>query len=371
MKQLKSVNIQKPTPILDLNIVRSNLERMVAKVQGTATKLRPHMKTHQSLTIAEMLHDYSIDKITVSSVEMAAYFALNGWGDITIAVPANPLEISHINEVAAETSLSLLVDNQETLMQLESRLNKKVGIWIKIDVGYHRAGISAESIDEIAALAKSISSSKKVLLRGILTHAGHSYDATGADEILAIHTDSLKKMASIRQSLAETINEDIQISIGDTPTCSLANFFEPADEIRPGNFFFFDLFQHQLGVCELSDIALRVACPVIGKYPDRETLAIYGGGIHLSKECLYDHQQKKIFGMVDTDKPNEMSLHCHTGRLYHTSQEHGLISLPAAKIEATRIGDIMLIFPVHSCMTAEQYGYYLTTDGNRISRMRL
>jgi len=90
---------------------------------------------------------------------------------------------------------------------------------------------------------------------------------------------------------------EIKSSIGDTPSCSLAENFEHIDEIRPGNFVFFDLMQYNLGVCKLSNIAVCVACPVVDINRDRNHIVIYGGGVHLSKEFVIQ-KGEKYFGLV-------------------------------------------------------------------------
>ena len=58
----------------------------------------PHLptfdiSTHQSAKIGEWFKRFGVNAITVSSVQMAEYFAANGWNDITIAISLNPLEI--------------------------------------------------------------------------------------------------------------------------------------------------------------------------------------------------------------------------------------------------------------------------------------
>lgn len=77
--------IEKPTLILDSAICRANIQRMAERAQRNHVAFRPHCKTHQSSVIGEWFREMGVDKITVSSVEMATYFAENGWKDIIIA----------------------------------------------------------------------------------------------------------------------------------------------------------------------------------------------------------------------------------------------------------------------------------------------
>jgi D-serine deaminase-like pyridoxal phosphate-dependent protein len=52
--------------------------------------------------------------ITVSSVQMAEYFAAAGWKDILIAFPLNWREMDAVNALAEKINLAVLVDCMES-----------------------------------------------------------------------------------------------------------------------------------------------------------------------------------------------------------------------------------------------------------------
>jgi D-serine deaminase-like pyridoxal phosphate-dependent protein len=155
----------------------------------------------------------------------------------------------------------------------------------------------------------------------------------------------------------------LKLSIGDTPTCSIVNDFQGIDEIRPGNFVFYDLTQSQLGVCQESDIAVGVACPVIAKYPDRNQIVIYGGSIHLSKEVLVNFEGEKSYGKVAIIGDDKKFYSIPGSNVISLSQEHGVLEMTPDLVESTSIGDLLVIVPVHSCITANLYSQILTTNG--------
>ena len=76
----------KPTLFVNKQIALRNIQRMAAKAKQSNVRFRPHFKTHQSVDIGEWFRKFCVTAITVSSVEMAAYFAANGWADITIEI---------------------------------------------------------------------------------------------------------------------------------------------------------------------------------------------------------------------------------------------------------------------------------------------
>ena len=129
------MNIIRPTLILDKEKCLRNIERMAKKAETLSLDFRPHFKTHQSAEIGEWFRQYGVQKITVSSVQMASFFASHGWTDITIAFPVNILEIDDINILAGKIKLNLLIENKEALLSLDKFIRFPVGIFIKVDTG--------------------------------------------------------------------------------------------------------------------------------------------------------------------------------------------------------------------------------------------
>ena len=97
---------------------------------------------------------------------------------------------------------------------------------------------------------------------------------------------------------------------------------------------------------------------------EKKELLIYGGGIHFSKEKLKTH-----YGQIVAHQNNTWSQPIDNAFVVKLSQEHGTISAPIDHIEKVKHGDLILALPIHSCMTANLMNYYLTTDGETLSKM--
>lgn len=362
--------IVKPTLLLDKNRVLKNIEKMAGKAKASGVRFRPHFKTHQSAEIGNWFKDYAVEAITVSSLDMAMYFADNGWSDITVAFLVNMLEIDKINKLAGEIKLNLLIDSEEALSALNSRLQHPAGMWIKVDTGYHRTGALWDDSDGILSLARKIKNSAKLEFKGLLTHAGHSYYAKSVDEIRKIHDETVERLIGVKDHLKANGFEACEISVGDTPTCSVTENFETVDEIRPGNFVFYDLMQEKLGACNEDEIAVAVACPVIGKYEDRRQAAVYGGLIHLSSAYMLDENGRKIFGYATSLQDGIFCPINRKAAVIGLSQEHGIIQVIDAPVHEIEIGDLMLVSPVHTCLTCGLHGEYKTLESEVIPRFR-
>ena len=94
------LRITRPTLLVDENKVRRNIARMAQKARDAQVQLRPHFKTHQCATIGDWCRDAGVRHITVSSLEMATYFADHGWRDITVAFPCNVAQLDLLQELA-------------------------------------------------------------------------------------------------------------------------------------------------------------------------------------------------------------------------------------------------------------------------------
>ncbi len=351
----------KPTLVLDEAKCKRNIEKMVSKAKAHGLIFRPHFKTHQSLQIGRWFKDEGVERIAVSSVSMAGYFA-EDWNDITIAFPVNILEIDEINELANRITLNLLVENIETSAFLAENLKTKVGVFIKIDVGYHRTGINPSDTDLIDNILEIVNSSSLLAFKGFLSHAGHTYKCKSIDEIKTVHDGAVKVMQDLKDIYLCRYPQ-LVVSLGDTPGCSIADNFSGVDEMRPGNFVFYDLMQYQLGACPISQIAVALACPIVAKHKSRSEIVVYGGGVHFSKERLENEVEGTIYGRV-VEKLVKGWGNIIPGMFVKSlSQEHGIVEVPRALFEKYKIGEHLLILPVHSCLTANLLKSYKTTDG--------
>lgn len=363
--------IQKPTLLLDERIARANIRRMAAKARASGVTFRPHFKTHQSAEIGAWFREEGVRSITVSSLDMAEYFAADGWEDITLAFPANLRQASALDALAGRVRLGLLVESTDTVYGLGRALSSPVDVWIKIDAGGGRTGIAWEDTDSAAALAECIITYPSLRLRGLLTHAGNTYAAPDASLAAALHRQTTSRMDSLRSELIRRGNRGLLVSVGDTPGCSALDQFAPADEIRPGNFVFYDAEQYLFGACAWEQIAVALACPVVALHPERGEAVVYGGAIHLSKD-YYQQGDRRIYALVSLPEGEgtlAWGAPIADAWVDRVSQEHGVLRLPAADLARLQVGNLVCLLPAHSCLTAQCMSRYLTLDGRRIEMM--
>ncbi len=347
--------------LLDWEKASNNLQRMKKKADKNGLLLRPHFKTPQSQEVGRKCRDLGIRSITVSSMSMAEYFASDGWDDITVAFPVNVREAGKIFRLSRKTKLNILVVNPETIDFLREPFPGEVGVFIKIDVGSSRTGLLPDDDATIQACIERIESAPSLRFKGFLAHAGQSYRSRSKEEIREVHQTSMTIFKGLRKKYGKK-HPELLLSTGDTPTCSVASNWKGIDEIRPGNFIFYDLMQVQIGSCKMEDIAVAMACPVVAKHPERQEVIIYGGGIHLSKDRL-EWDGKTIFGMPVLLHENGWELPDGKSYVRSVSQEHGILKCSPTLFKKLEIGGLVGILPVHSCMMVDLMDGYLTTSG--------
>lgn len=345
-------DITAPTLVVDEDKCRRNIRHMATKAREAATDFRPHFKTHQSQTIGRWFRDAGVEKIAVSSFAMADYFAQDQWQDIMVAFPVNIREHQAMNQLAQCINLSILLADAQVLPVINSTLKHPLGFYVKLDVGNRRSGFDPGDITSIQHLLTETNANPLLQFRGFVAHAGHTY-----------HTDSLNDVHRVFREASEQLSQttaffkdkypDIIASWGDTPSCSLVNEFPGIDEIRPGNFVFYDLMQYHLASCDWDHIAVAMAAPVVARQTERKEVVIYGGAVHLSKDAITLADGRQVYGEVVRFSQNSWERFPEPLYLTRLSQEHGIISCPDTHLGDFLPGSLVGIIPVHSCLTAD------------------
>lgn len=340
---------------------------MAAKAKENDVQLIPHFKTHQSAEVGVWFKREGVEAVTVTSVKMAKYFAWNGWDDITIAFPVNVLEIDEIKELASHVRLKIFVNNQEAAHFLLQQLEQQVNFYIEVDVGDHRSGLEADNFEAISEILQ-ITKETKLVFNGFYTHGGHTYNARSIADLEKIHQSTLQKLRALKSHFRD-IYPNLELALGDTPSCSLMEDFDGIDSIHPGNFVYYDLVQHQIGSNTIEEIAICLAVPVVSVHGKRQEVVVHGGWVHQGKDSLTELDGCVHYGLVVKITENGWTAPIPGAKVVKLSQEHSVIKLPAPMAPEIRPGALLGILPVHACATAVMMGEFYTLEGEKLEMM--
>jgi D-serine deaminase-like pyridoxal phosphate-dependent protein len=357
-----------PTPslLVDGARVERNVHRMATRISALGARLRPHVKTHKAIEVGRMQAKAGMHGITVSTLAEARAFAAQGFDDITYAVPIEPGKYAAVAAMnAAGTRLAVLTDDGEvpaSLAAVARAAGVTIDVHLKVDCGYGRAGVDPEG-PALIELARRIGDQSSLRFAGILTHAGHAYQARGQAAILAYARAERAVMVAAAARLADAGIAVPMVSIGSTPTASHVDDLTGVHEVRTGNYAFYDLMQVTIGSCTADDVALSVLAAVVHRDAARGMVLLDAGSIAMSKDAgIADPDGVTHYGRLVTLEGEDLGL-----RVTALSQEHGWVTVhDRALLERLPVGARVRILANHSCLTAAQHAHYEVCDGTRV-----
>jgi D-serine deaminase-like pyridoxal phosphate-dependent protein len=228
---------------------------------------------------------------------------------------------------------------------------------IEIDSDGHRGGLVP---DDPALLGIAAVLAGAGCLRGVMTHAGESYGAVGAEAQAAFAERERAAVVQAAERLRKAGLACPVVSVGSTPTAHAATDLTGVTEVRAGVHVFFDLVMAGIGVCRIDDIALSVLTTVIGHQPARGWIVTDAGWMALSRDRGTAVQAvDQGYGLVCADDGTLLP----DLVLRSANQEHGIIARrdgAAAPLPDLPVGARLRILPNHACATAAQHdGYHV------------
>jgi D-serine deaminase-like pyridoxal phosphate-dependent protein len=357
--------LETPALLLDEAKMDRNIARMLPRMRELGVSFRPHDKTSKCMDVARRMMATPQGPITVSTLLEAEYFASQGVTDILYAVGIAPNKLDHVMALQDKgVRLSVILDNIDTARMLVERARttgRGFDVLIEIDSDGHRSGVKpdAPELVEIGALLQV----GGVNVKGVLTHAGSSYDCTSTDAIRAMAEQERAGAVHAAQRLRAAGIASPVVSVGSTPTAMFAQQLDGVTEVRAGVFAFQDLVMAGIGVCAIDDIALSVLATVIGHQHEKGWTILDAGWMAMSRDRGTANQPvDQGYGLVrDLDgKPLPADF-----ILVGANQEHGIMAPrpgSASGAALLPVGTQVRILPNHACSTGAQYPRYHVVD---------
>lgn len=387
-KNLKVSDLPVPSLLIDKKKFINNSTRMLLGAKALGVNFRVHIKTHKALEGVRIQlqgdGSYTSDKIVVSTLpEAYMVLPLVDEGivkDILYGLPVSKLMLPEFARFQSLVpSFKLMVDNisqVNALKEYAAENGCKWTVYVKIDMGTHRAGLE-ENTEKLHSLIREILSTATIILHGFYCHAGHSYDARSGDDARALLVSEIKHAnLAAKQALAVDPSLQLLLSVGATPTAHISQQVKSIREIEDalgeklvgnlelhaGNYSCCDLQQVATGLVDLEDVSIYVLAEVISEYPGRGNIPpgeqlINAGGIAFSKDTGPLPGYGRIVAPVEHRE-------WHVARV---SQEHGVLQPLSQRAHFIPYGTKLVIVPQHACMTASNHAWYYVIENDIVT----
>jgi D-serine deaminase-like pyridoxal phosphate-dependent protein len=351
------IDVETPALLLDLDVVERNLAHMAERARRLGVSLRPHVKTHKCIELGRRQVAHGATGITVSTLFEAAAFARSGFTDLTWAFPLDPTHIPHARRIAESATLRVVVDDLATAQALAGT---GLHVWLKVDCGYHRAGVDPSS-QYALEVARALGTERGLTFDGILSHSGHAYRTRNRTEAAQVAEQERQVMVWFAELLCKDGLPVRGVSVGSTPAMAAVEDLTGVTEARPGNYVFYDRTMVLIGCCAPEDVGVTVLASVVSHQPGASHFVVDAGALSLSKDV----------GPTHLDLPpamGEIRSAPHL-TLASLSQEHGVVraATPAAIEGKFAVGERVEIVPNHSCLTMAHFDEYVVVQGGEVT----
>ncbi|PNP75424.1 hypothetical protein FNYG_11228 [Fusarium nygamai] len=358
-----------PTPslVVNLPVLKTNVETLHRDVEKLGIGFRPHVKTLKSLEVTRlMMADGKYRGIIASTIpEIQGALPLVKKGileECLYGLPVYPGILPRLVELRQSLRLMLMVDNEQQVEFLEESPSSKQpwDVFIKLDVGSRRAGVEANSV-ALNRLVERAQKSSAISIYGFYCHAGHSYGGRSRDEAektLNIEVSSVLAAAKLLPS-----DHQLVISVGSTPTAHVVESLKASMpeniklELHAGNFPCNDLQQVSTGLVTETQQSVSVAAEVCSVYPERNEALVNAGVIALSREASAFSGFGRVVGSP-------------AWGVVRLSQEHGILGTSEGRKvdEDFKVGQKVQLWCNHACIAAAAFYVYYVVDEQGIVR---
>jgi D-serine deaminase-like pyridoxal phosphate-dependent protein len=353
-----------PTPqvVVDRLRLLNNIDRVQGLADSAGLRLRPHAKTHKSPVIAAWQIHRGAVGICCAKVAEAAVFVDAGIEDVRLPYPVNPRNAARVLGLMDRASISIIVDHLGMARAWSDRIQtagRRLDVLVKIDVGFHRCGIDPDG-PRADDFVRDVASMPGLRLRGLLSHAGHGYDATSEDQLRAVAAREAAILTGLRDRATASGIAIEELSVGATPTLRFSATERGLTELRPGNYVYFDRTQVALGSAALSDCALTVLATVVSK-PAADRIILDCGSKTLTTDQARGTMATPGYGVVLTHDGSSVDQTLSIDRL---SEEHATLRVTGAT--TLEPGDRVRVLPNHSCVVSNLVDEIRLVDGDLV-----
>lgn len=344
--------LETPVPIVDLDRLAHNLDRMAAYVTLHGLHLRPHVKTHKSPRIAAEQLRMGAVGLTCATLREAEIMS-EVCDDLYIAYPpVGAARLERLVRLPESVRIRVAADDAASLdaLAVAARLGHRiVDVLVEVDLGMHRVG--ATSPEKALSVARHVERASALRFAGLQFYPGHI--RAHVDDQGPLLQQLSRDLGQYLEAFADAGLPAATVTGGSTPAAWRMHEIRGVTEVRPGTYVYNDRTTAQIGACDWDDCALTVLATVISTSVKGQAV-IDAGTKALGREPL--RAEGEGFGAV-LEHPDVV-----VSRL---SEEHGILDLTKSAWRP-RLGEQVRIVPNHVCIVVHLFDEIIGVRGHAV-----
>jgi D-serine deaminase-like pyridoxal phosphate-dependent protein len=356
---LKKSQLQTPAILVDLDILEKNMKKYQDLCNKHGKELWPMIKTHKSTEMVKMQQDIGATGFLCGTLDECEGICDMGVKNIMYAYPvASDINIQRVIDLTKRRNFIIRLDNLESAKMINEAAEKagvKVNYTIIVDSGLNRFGVQPEKVVDFANSLKNLNG---LVFKGISTHPGHVYSATGPQDLQKYINDeksAVKKAVDSLKAAGYTLEI---VSSGATPTFFGSVADENINTFHPGNYVFNDFIQMSTDTAKESECALSVYATVVSQPSEDRYICDAGSKCLGLDQGAHGNASIKGYGYVkDHPEITVSSLSEEVGKLH----VEGSTNL--------KVGDKIEIIPNHACSSANMTSYLIGCRGDKVEKL--
>ncbi|CAM3443122.1 DSD1 family PLP-dependent enzyme [Paracidovorax anthurii] len=351
--------IDTPAPVVDLDAMDRNIQRMADFARKHQVRWRPHAKMHKCAELALRLQQAGACGACVQKVSEAEALAAAGVDDLYISneviSPGKLLRVARLAQQLAVRGgrLAIAVDSPEGIARLAEAMDATasdagIDVFVEIDVGQGRCGVPPG--EPAVALAQAVARHARLQFAGLHAYHGRAQHLRGAAERRDAIAGTVEAARATRDAIQAAGLAVPLVTGAGTGTLVHEAASGIYGELQAGSFLFMDAdyagnerepaqpaFEH----------ALFIKTQVISS---RDTHAVCDAG---HKSHAIDSGLPQVAFL-----PPDRALRYANG-----GDEHGLLFTDSPKARLPSIGRMLWLIPGHCDPTVNLHGHLIGVRG--------
>lgn len=330
--------------------VKYNIALVKTMIDDVA-RLRPHVKTHKSRVVSELMIQAGIAKYKCATIAEAEMLGMAAAPDVLLAYQPNGPKLKRFVQLIKtypQTVFSCLVDNEKTAKEISAEaLNNDIAIpvYIDLNVGMNRTGIIP-----IYALAlyRVLSHLPAIKVMGLHAYDGHIHNADYSIRESRSEESMLPVLKLVDDIVVKGYPKPIVIA-GGSPTFPILSK-KTGLECSPGTFVYWDRGYQQAFPEQPFQTAALIIARIVS-LPQDGKICVDVGHKSVSAE---NELSKRIYFL-------------NAPELVFTGQSEEHLVAEAGESHQYKVGDILYGLPHHICPTVALYERAITIENKLVT----